>query len=125
MRRVVASVLAAWFALVSVDPAWLHACPMHGALPAPSHGAASASMEHQGHGGMPADQPDDDAGHQCACLGDCSAGVATPLLRSAPALPVAEFIAITPLAAAQPQAPRASRKAFVLPFATAPPRIVA
>lgn len=125
VRRAVASLLAVWFALVSVDPAWLHACPMHGAPQAASHGTASMSMEHHGHGSMTVDQPADDAGHHCACLGDCSAGTATPLLRRAPAVPVAEFVAVTTTAAAQPHALRAARKAFVLPFATAPPHLTA
>ncbi|MDZ7630244.1 MAG: hypothetical protein U5K74_02505 [Gemmatimonadaceae bacterium] len=111
-----------WFTLVSVDPTWLHACPMHGAVPPAAHqGQESAAMMHHDHGSMPSDQPADDSGHTCNCLGDCSAGTTTPLLRSAPSLPVAQLVTITSVARTLPPALRTSRHAFVLPFATAPP----
>jgi hypothetical protein len=121
VRRAFATWMAVWFALVSVDPNWLHACPMHGAVPVAAHGADAGTMAHHDHGQMPGHEESPTSGHVCACLGDCSTGAATPLLRGTLSVPVAEHVSVEPTRIVLPGVLRAARHAFVLPFATAPP----
>ena len=128
-HRALAAVMAAWLAIVMAEPAVLHACPMHGGV-GMTHAASAAhgvAMEMTHHAASaPADSPAQPAhGHQCTCLGQCSApvGVAAPaaLVALAPTietvaardggLPDFEYV---PVAAAH-----------VLPFANGPPTTVA
>ena len=72
LSRSLAALFTAWLALALVEPAVLHACPVHdtGSVPAETHG-------HVGHEAPPS-QPA--AGSHCLCLGDCTsvAGVSLP-----------------------------------------------
>jgi hypothetical protein len=69
--RVFAAFVAIWFTVNMVEPAWLHACPVHGglAIAAAHDGANSGSTHHSSHH----DQSDSKgAGHLCQCLGACT-----------------------------------------------------
>ena len=56
LRRLAAGWLGVWFALLSVDPGWLHPCPMHGrgavsaAESGTSAGHAHEAIRHAAHG---------------------------------------------------------------------------
>lgn len=72
--RVFASVFALWFAVALVEPALLHACPVHDTAASPTQAAAHA---HAGHEAAPSSQPS--AGEHCLCLGDCAHATALGL----------------------------------------------
>ncbi len=128
VKRVLAAFLLLWFAVVTVEPAALHACPVHsGAVPA----AAESSDPHAGHGVSHAATAPGEGGHerqdhQCLCIGDCAAAVAAALLTATPQLTAAvaypEHSGI-----AEPGVPRIRAPAFLLPYPNGPPaaRIVA
>ena len=69
--RCLAALFTAWLALTIVEPAVVHACPVHNAesVPAEAHG-------HAGHEAPPS-QPA--AGSHCLCLGDCTSGAGVSL----------------------------------------------
>jgi hypothetical protein len=121
VRRAFATWMAVWFALVSVDPTWLHACPMHGAVPVAAQEGHGGAMAHHDHAQMPDGDSSPEQGHTCSCLGDCASGTAAPLVRAGFAVPVAAHVTIEPTHVVLPGVLRATRQAFVLPFATAPP----
>ena len=124
-HRVLSAFVAVWLALVLGEPAVLHACPMHGGAPAAgvlaAAGVPDAAAGHHEHGAPAAPS----GGHQCTCLGHCSApvGVAAPaaavaLVPSADAastrdrgLPDYEYVPVV--------------AAHVLPFANGPPTTTA
>jgi hypothetical protein len=132
LHRVFATLLVAWFAVLTAEPVALHPCPMHDGV---LHMQSGAAVHHAMHGAMPAHGgPMEQAGarqhlppahstghHQCTCIGTCTATSAaglpsarfalaaalTTLVRD-PGLPDYEYVPV----AAQ----------HVLPFAHAPPR---
>jgi hypothetical protein len=75
MARVFSALFVAWFALLLVEPAMLHACPVHNAAAAPASGGAHS---HDGHAAPTPVPPQ--AGEHCMCLGDCTqiAGAGLP-----------------------------------------------
>jgi hypothetical protein len=126
-RRAIAALLAVWFTLVSVDPMWLHACPMHGgvSLRVEHDGAlhAAAQSEQSGHGHhteRSAPQPSHE-GHGCLCLGDCQSGGSAPLPAMAAALPTHEIVGAPVSPPVFWRIHRAAWLAYLLPYAHAPP----
>jgi hypothetical protein len=113
--------LAIWFTINMVEPAWLHACPVHDGLlisPATSHhGGDSAPMAH--HGTSHNDSRAPDAAHQCQCMGACTAAAMV-------AAPVSSSIATKVVRVAAPGLPEyfhpVFERAYELPFANGPPR---
>src|SRR5688572_8825176 len=75
VARLITALFAVWFALVLVEPAMLHACPVHHAAAAP---ASAGGHAHGGHDAAASLPPQ--AGAHCMCLGDCAqiAGVGLP-----------------------------------------------
>src|SRR5215212_1831299 len=125
VERALAAVMAVWFVLVTIEPAALHSCPMHGAhapahagatATAPAHHAAHAPASDASSPGAPA------AAQHCTCLGDC-AGVSLAVLPVATHTPwpaaVAAVSALPPLEAGF--IPPAAD--FALPFANGPPPV--
>jgi hypothetical protein len=75
-HRTLAVVYALWFAVVLVEPAAIHTCPMHGALHAAMHDTMPAAEHvHGGHDGAGSSQPRGRA-KPCTCIGACCAAVA-------------------------------------------------
>lgn len=116
--RVVAAMLAVWFAIAVAEPAALHTCPMHDGVGAHgAHGAAGPS-EHADHG-----TPERSSSRQCTCLGDC-VGVAIAALPAIPPrmhVPAAVSRQRT-LPATEPDALPAA-PGLLLPFANGPPGV--
>ena len=112
VERVLAVLLAVWFVLVTIEPAALHTCAVHGG----AHATAAAAEHHGGHdtAGDPA------SANHCSCLGDCAAAVTSALPARAltpwPAS-VAAVSSLPPLAALF--VPPAIH--FARPFANGPP----
>jgi len=88
LQRTFAAVLVVWFTALVADPVALHPCPMHdgvllmasgtaghdmAGMAMPREHAMSHAADHE-HG--PAQHP---AGHQCTCLGTCTAASAAGL----------------------------------------------
>ena len=126
VERALAAVMAVWFVLVTIEPAALHSCPMHGGHTA-AHAAATAPAaahapdHHAGHAVTPEAPPA--AAQHCTCLGDCAGGALAVLPSRAhtpwPAA-VAAVSSLPPLEAGftPPAAP------FALPFGNGPPAIL-
>ena len=129
LHRAFAAVLVAWFTALVVEPVALHPCPMHDGVLLMASGAAghdmggmamphAPAMSHAaGHEHGPAQHP---AGHQCTCLGTCTATSATGL-PSAP-LTLASALVVPPHDTGLPDylyVPVATQ--HVLPFAHGPP----
>jgi hypothetical protein len=124
-HRALSAVLAVWFALVTVEPAALHACPMHsgGHAGARAHADSEGQQaDHAGHQAV-AGAPDSQApssGHSCTCLGDCSGTLVARVPEGHVAL--VALLAPPKVAPGRPQHEFvAAWVDFVLPFATAPP----
>jgi len=130
VRRVVAALLAPWFAVVAADPAAVHRCDMHMAPVAAQAAAVAMPMGHD-HAAMMrhADGHQADrhgtsntppASHHCTCPGGCcaSAPVAvqvTPELTWVPVF-VLRGAPVSPTISAP-----VSDAEHVLPFANGPP----
>jgi hypothetical protein len=116
LKRAVAALVLAWFAVVTTEPAALHRCPVHGggvAAPAPAdHHASGHSHPQQ----LPGDEHS-----TCTCVGDCSAGGASAALSSAEQ----RFTPAPPQTSGRPsietELPRIPAPAFFLPYANGPP----
>ena len=114
MLRALAAVFTLWFALILIEPAVLHACPVHNPVAVPTSGATA----HHGHEAAPA--PEHNSGAHCLCLGDCATftGVALPASITTLVVPTTTSdgdtglpdYAYVPVAAAH-----------VIPFANGPP----
>lgn len=125
------ALLGLWFALVMVEPAALHSCPMHSqghahvaaGDPAAAHGEAS----HGTLDGAAVDRhpvPSHPGAKVCTCLGDCSGSLAARLPDAHVA--VAALTRLTQVVPGRPQHEYvAAWVDFVLPFATAPPALLA
>lgn len=117
MVRALAAAFTLWFALVLIEPAVLHACPVHNPAPVPTSAGEGA---HHGHEAAPA--PDHHSGAQCLCLGDCTTitGVGLPSSIATLVVPTTTSgrdtglpdYAYLPVAAAH-----------VIPFANGPPLV--
>jgi hypothetical protein len=119
VRRILAALFALWFTVLTVEPARLHSCPMHGGLDAggPEHGQPASHTSHGDHqsseSGAPAER------HSCNCIGSC-ATAAAPVAPFTPLLDVAEKSATSP---GLPALTRPSvAVAHAIPFANGPPR---
>src|ERR1041384_6038633 len=117
IHRIGAGLLALWFTVVTVEPARLHACPMHDGLAIATVEHAHAS--HAGHMGHGAPTSPESQKHSCSCIGSCATAT-TPALPTTVSFDIvgagAESHGIAALS--RP----ASRVAFVLPFGNGPPR---
>ena len=88
VTRVFAALVAVWFTLNVVNPARLHACPVHDGTALPLHETSHAGHAH--HGAEHSRAPEN---HQCHCLGSCCA--ATPVAPArAPELVTAEVVVL-------------------------------
>jgi hypothetical protein len=119
--RLFAALVAVWFTINMVEPAWLHACPVHDGLviatAADHHAAESGSMAH--HGASHGDSQSPDKAHLCQCLGACTAAAMV-------AAPVSSQIVTGVVRVAAPRLPEyfhpVFERAYELPFANGPPR---
>lgn len=110
---------ALWLVVAITQPAGAHACPVHdrALVDAMAAHGMTMSMPHTGHD-MPAQG--DHSHEQCHCLGDCCAGVATPLPSVATRIPApASLLAEAPIPALVEHS--FESPARLLPPATAPP----
>jgi hypothetical protein len=122
--RLLAALVAAWFAVISGEPRWLHACPTHDGAPGAGaeHAAADAHAAHGAHGAEHAAPEHAPAGqsHICTCLGECAtaAPADVPVVAAVPLATVTAALRATAIAGAafRPVAPD-----FFLPFANGPP----
>jgi hypothetical protein len=116
LERALATLLLVWFALVTVEPVALHACPVHG------WASAAATDDHGGHAPVaPAHSDDGDGQHQCACIGDCAAA---PAAAGLPATRVVLFDAATrrvQVVVPSAESPSATAPEFLRPYANGPP----
>lgn len=118
--RVFTALLAVWFTINMVEPAWLHSCPVHDGLviatPAGHHAAGSAAMAHHA---SHHDSPSRDAAHLCQCMGACTAVAMV-------AAPVWSPVVTGVVSIAAPGLPEyfhpIFERAYELPFANGPPR---
>jgi hypothetical protein len=114
LARVFAALLAAWFTINVVDPARLHACPVHDGAAAQAHDTGHGAHAHHGsqeHSRAP-------ESHQCHCFGSCCA--ATPVAASrAPELATAEVTVVAP--GLPDYAYVVVARSHLLPFANGPP----
>ncbi len=121
--RVLAAVIAPWFAIVMAEPAALHQCAMHS-----GHAvhAAAGTMAHQ-HGmdaradAVPGRAPSrDEAARYCTCLGGCCAAapVAVPVTSELSWIP-SSIRSESRAEAAEQVLPAAA--GHLLPFANGPP----
>jgi hypothetical protein len=127
-RRLLAGMLALWFAVVATEGARLHACAMHGGSVA-SEGAPATV--HAGHGAMhgghdaaaaDAGSPSNgDGAHQCTCpdtsCGSASAALASARVSTHFGIAVADLRAVfSPASGHRPAA-----VPYLTPFANGPP----
>jgi hypothetical protein len=144
MARVLALFMGVWLSLVQSDAGLFHACSTgNAAIAALEVGAAAstdapkAGDEHEGHGAhasheagtavesAPAQHDHNSGDNQCHCIGHCCV-TTLPALRAPDTSALATVVRI---ATVQPG--RASHEAvaewadYVLPFATAPPAVIA
>jgi len=79
VERALSALLAVWFVFVTIEPAALHSCPMHGTHVTHAAGhapAASPTGGHHGHAVAATDAATDDApvaAQHCTCLGTAPA----------------------------------------------------
>jgi len=140
---VLPALLAAWIAVLLAEPAALHACAMHsGAMHARGAGAAAHGASHAAHAPAAA-AGSHDADHRthaaeealtpgtsapdgraaCTCLGHCSS--TTPLVLGALAPDLASLLPTLLHPGRLAHEYVAAWVDFVLPFATAPPLVLA
>jgi isopentenyl phosphate kinase len=131
VARTFALCFAAWFAISLMEPAALHACPMHGAGAfghahvASTHAGAHGEAEHAASmhsAAAPADAPaQSHTGNFCTCLGSCTASNAAAVL---PVMRASIGSVETYAVARVPHAVRAhivTAPPFFLPYANGPP----
>ena len=143
LRRPFAALLAVWFALVMVEPAALHSCPVHAGHAAAGHGPAAGepassvgmaggvhSAHMSGASVTESGRADDAAvpGHpgsphhaDCTCPGACTASsgaIALPAAVLVRPLTIT-IVGVSPILTAA--APASARAPFILPFANGPP----
>jgi hypothetical protein len=114
LERVFAALMLLWFACITGAPASLHSCPVHDAVRAPGADTTHAAHSHEA--------PSPDGDHTaCTCLGDCSAGGMAPGIPAARATLSAVAHAEVRAPLPQPDSPRLTAPAFLLPYANGPP----
>ena len=132
-RRLLAGMLALWFAVVATEGARLHACAMHGGSVAsegaPGMGHAGHGAMHGGHDAAVADAAASDAGtpangdgaHQCTCpdtsCGSASAALASVRVSTHFGIAVADLRAVFSPASGH----RPVTVPYLTPFANGPP----
>jgi hypothetical protein len=122
-ERAIAAFMAIWLAVVVAEPAFLHACPMHGGqlAVASTNGAQHSAGHMHGAASAPSNAPAQaPAHHQCTCLGDCGLGPSVAV----PASIVASIAPITTIRYQLAYAPSEytpDSPATLLPFANGPP----
>jgi hypothetical protein len=118
--RFLAALMAVWFTINMVEPAWLHACPVHDGLvvtaTASHHTGGESHGSHHAASHEDANAPGES--HQCSCLGACTAAAIV-------AAPVSSLIGTVEHRAAAPGLPEYYHpvldRAHELPFANGPP----
>jgi hypothetical protein len=116
LARALAAVFTLWFAIAMVEPAVLHACPVHDVASVP---AGANGHSHVGHDAAPAHPT---SSSHCLCLGDCAtiAGVALPS-------PVTRLMAANVVEARNTGLPDHAyvpvAVAHAIPFANGPPTV--
>ncbi len=131
LHRPVSALIAVWFALVLVEPAALHSCPVHGDHGAPAATLAGAThssdgpadLEHADHHATSAgDHAPDESHSGCTCPDDCATAAAGMVVPDAHIIATAVVIPTT-TAIVDPAVSRPAhvRIAFELPFANGPP----
>jgi hypothetical protein len=140
LRRPFAALLAVWFALVMVEPAALHSCPVHAGHAAAGHGPAAgepapsvgmaggAHSAHMSGASVTESGRADDAGApgsphhaDCTCPGACTASsgaIALPAAVLVRPLTIT-IVGVSPIPTTV--APASARAPFILPFANGPP----
>jgi hypothetical protein len=126
-RRTLSTLLVVWFTVVTVEPAALHSCPVHGApvaamltpATAAHHGQAPSVIEHAP--GADHGQRHEGDSHQCACIGDCSASNPAATLPDARILVVPVALRDPAPAVPHVERPPATAPDFLRPYANGPP----
>lgn len=124
--RALAALLLFWFAVITVEPAAFHACPVHcSAAAAEAVGAAHVHGANASEGTTHSDShelPGRDRDHRiCTCIGHCSAVGIAGTMPAAPgvlALPTPRQIQVEFPA---PDSPVITAPPFFLPYANGPP----
>ena len=128
--RVLAAIIAPWFAIVMAEPAALHTCSVHSGTAVGATAAAPATASHSlavhqhsaenPESGHSSPASPHHGGKQCTCLGGCCA--ASPVSIDRPS-----FLSWIPaqLQRERPIAPAGESRAapgdYLLPFANGPP----
>lgn len=119
--RAFSLVLALWIPLFMGGAESVVRCPMHGAAIAATghsgHAAAAPAHDHAGDRSMP---PDHGRGHGCSCPG-AGCGATAVALPSRGTIQLAHAVAVHEAAAIATLTRFARDRAYLLPFATAPP----
>jgi hypothetical protein len=116
-RRLVAALLATWFAVGATEFRALHRCPVHDGIAAMAGGATGHMHVAPGGG----DQHDRDAHHSCNCPGPCCAA-GPAMLGTSAELPAAHFVDAGESPAPAPIPFASGCSARTRPPATGPPR---
>lgn len=123
LRGALLALLAAFTAVGAADAVGVHACPHHDRLPAERpDGTGEHAVPHEGpHAGHGERDADHDPHGPCTCVGGaCSAAaLALPSLSGGDHRPPATVRRGSELPL--PEARRAVREPYLLPFANAPP----
>jgi hypothetical protein len=117
LHRSVGTLIAIWFVLVMVEPAALHACPVHGDHEMATV-VADADATHAAHE-TPAPPEHDHAA--CTCPGDCTASSVGSGIPSAPAVVADARSSRARVIVRGALLRELARAPFVLPFANGPP----
>lgn len=125
--RAFSVVMAVWLAVSLSEPAFLHACPVHGAGPN-AHSSTRSTAPHSGHGHASVDSEapakhDRDHGHTCTCLGHCCCAAPIGLPAAHASLAIGEPTALRdtglPVHSYVPVAAE-----HILPFQNGPPALI-
>jgi hypothetical protein len=114
--RILAALVAVWFTINMVEPAWLHSCPVHDGL------VVTPAANQSGHAGHQPASHDESGGrtnsHLCQCLGACT----TTAIVSTPPSPLVATIEVSASAPGLPEHEHPIlERAHELPFANGPP----
>jgi len=121
-RRPLAALLAAWLVGLVVEPAVLHACPLHDYAPgtAPAAPGVHTSVDGaHGHARSPSPQHPDH--RSCTCLGDCCGASVLAEVRSTTVMVVIDVVATPPQRTANDAAYRPTTPEYARPPSIGPP----
>lgn len=125
--RAFSVVMAVWLALSLSEPAFLHACPVHGVGPG-AHSAHSGALAHSAdhHNSVDSTAPakqDRGGTHNCTCIGSCCCAPPIALAGMRVGLALSESVTLRdtglPAHAYVPVA-----RQHVLPFQNGPPAVI-